>query len=141
MTNAISKRLSKFVEIAHQDRYTKEELEILGKMLLDAGESQENRVYEQFRITGQYSSDKQFDYYELRDAANSVAKYDGYTMDRDSIDPEFEEYKKLNFLEYTLTYYRKIFLFLVCVPYSNTALYINHPVLKSFVEWRIAIHK
>ena len=51
------------------------------------------------------------------------------------------EFKKLTLGEYLLAYHRKVFLFMYCVKKERIPLYLNNPILKSFVIWRIKINK
>ena len=47
----------------------------------------------------------------------------------------------VNFMQFLLVYYRKVFLFLMCVPIERISLYINHQGLRVFARWRLSIRK
>jgi len=55
--------------------------------------------------------------------------------------PKYLHTKNLNFFQYLLTFNRKVFLFMACVPLNKVPLYFETPVIKVFAQWRMQIQK
>lgn len=121
------KRTEKLIELSKSVPYSKEELRLL-RDILDRDMIKEGGMTDH-------------DLYDLWDMIEEILSYGGYHIDRESDSEEYSHYKKLNFLQFLLVYFQKIFLFLICIPVDQVPLYINNNQLKTFVYWRLLINK
>jgi len=121
------KRSEKFIELSKSVPYSKEELKLL-RNILDKDMIKEGGMIDH-------------DLFDLYDMVEEILSYGGYHIDRESDSEEHSHFKKLNFLQFLLVYFQKIFLFLTCIPVKETPLYIINNQFKSFVQWRLLINK
>lgn len=116
------KRIDKMLSLSKSVPYTNEELRVL-KDLID------NNIMDENGITND-------NFLELYCCLIEIISNGSYYIDRPS-----GTFKRLNFLEYLLVYFRKVYLFLTCVSVKNVPLYINDAQLSPFVQWRLFINK
>jgi len=124
------KRSEKFLDKAKSVPYTNEELKLLQDLIsgyCDPGE------------------DLPFDLWNgLMFAIEEYIRYGGISVNMSSdtiLGYESDNCKHLNFMQYLLVYYRKIFLFLTCVDMNHVALYLKKNPFNIFCEWRYKINQ
>jgi hypothetical protein len=124
----LTARKIKFLKMAETVPYTNKELSMLKGMLDDVW------------INLNYNDP---DYSFLQNLYEDVlpinCRGEDYFIDR----PETEDLglKGLNFMQYLLIYFPKVFIFLACVKPENAPLYLNKRGFRPIVTWRLKIAK
>lgn len=129
MTKTITARMKRLIDKARVVTYTREELELLVKIL--HGHALNN--------------DFEYNYLDLDDGIQECLQSpEGYWIDREAcwwFGEETNDYNYLNLFQYLLVYHKKVFLFLTCVDRKMVLAYIRKDPLTPFVEWRLSIGK
>ena len=115
------KRSEKYVEMAGTVPYSREDLILLKDMVYGAWDTMID----------------EWDFFTLYDAINSEIDGTGTYTDSTPDDWGTGNYKKLNLMQFMLVYFRRVFLFLRCVPPERVPLYVADGQLKVFCEWRL----
>jgi len=119
-------RIQKLISLSKAAPYTKEELKFLYGLIND-------------RINNTYPFNNNL--FDVSESLKGEIKGEGTLIDWNSDSEDSVSFKTLNFLQFLLIYFRKIFLFLVCVPIDRVPLYIEHKELNDFAHWRLSIKK
>ena len=119
-------RIKKLISLSKTAPYTEKEL----KLLLNL-------------IKGKMDNTYPFDnnLFDVSVSLKGEIQGEGTLIDWDSDSEDKVSFKTLNFLQFLLIYFRKIFLFLICVPIERVPLYIGHKELEDFAHWRLSINK
>jgi hypothetical protein len=131
--------MKRLVEKAQIVPYTKEELKLLLHIIDGAYFEVQTKAFTQ-------NKEDLFDYSGLISALEDELAGKKYYIDDFSTwahrkGETFQDYTGLNFMQFLLVYYRKIFLFLTCVDKKKTLIYLHRGPLNMFVEWRLKIGK
>jgi hypothetical protein len=117
------KRSEKFIKQSISVPFSTEDLRLLYKIV-------DNEMMDERGILND-------DLFIIQDSLENEINGVGTGVDRESDSEEHAHYKELNFLQYLLVYFKKIYLFLMCVPDDKVPLYINNNQLRAFVLWRL----
>lgn len=121
------KRYEKAIELSKSVPYSKEELKILHGLL----------NYKLIHLNQFYDDDLS----EIISCIDGTLSGKGYSIDREQDSEELAHFKELNFLQFLLVYFKRIFFFLMYVSSEKVPLYINDHQLGVFAEWRLCINK
>ncbi|RLG10762.1 hypothetical protein DRN73_06995 [Candidatus Pacearchaeota archaeon] len=121
------RRIEKMISLAKSVPYTNDELRILLNLINDKLIDMNGLINET--------------YLNIVSLIEDQIENRGTYIDRGSSDSNDYRFKKLNFLQYLLVYFKRIFIFLVYIPLENVPLYINDNQLNPFCHWRLLINK
>lgn len=127
----LTARKIKFLKIAEMVPYTKKELSMLKSMLDDA--------WINLNYNDPDYSFLQNLYEDVSFALSINCKGEKYFIDRPDV--EDDPMGGLNFMQYLLIYFLKVFIFLTCVKPESVPLYLNKKGFRIFVTWRLKIAK
>lgn len=119
-------RIQKLVKLAKSAPYTKKELKLLYNLIKS-------------KMDTSYTLDTNL--FDISESLKGEMKGKGTLIDWNSDSEEYASFKNLNFLQFLLVYFKKIFIFLVCVPLERVPIYIGHNQLNDFATWRLLINK
>ncbi len=119
-------RIQKLVSLSNMAPYTNEELKLLYDLIKG-------------KIDNTYPFDNNL--FDVSESLKDEIKGEGTLIDWNSDSEDSPSFKKITFLQFLLIYFRKIFLFLICVPIKRVPLYVGHKQLNDFAHWRLAINK
>lgn len=119
-------RIQKLISLSKTAPYTEEELKFLYDLIKGS-------------VDNTYPFNNNL--FDVSESLKGEIKGEGTLIDWNSDSEDNVSFKTLNFLQFLLIYFRKIFLFLICVPFERVPLYIGHKELNDFAHWRLLINK
>ncbi len=118
-------RLKKYISLSRSYPYTEEELKLLYSLING-------------KLNNDHPSELYNNFLEIMFSLEDEIKGEGILTDLSDDDVGLYF---LNFLQYLLIYFKRVFLFLICVPVKKVPMYIGDEQLDIFVQWRLQINK